>query len=124
MGNESFEVNTEGLQNQLPYLRELAARFRGIGTELEAKLGSLGQPWGDDETGQQFLESYDNPHRQILDGISQTGEVLDSTGDGIDTMAKNYRILEEENIAAARTLDTGSGGSDHPTPTHPTTEKP
>jgi hypothetical protein len=106
----------------MPYLRELASRFKGVGTSLEARLGSIGQPWGDDETGRQFLESYDNPHRQILDGISQTGEVLDSTGDGINTMAKNYRILEEENIAAARSLDTGGESGSRTEPR--TTEKP
>jgi hypothetical protein len=122
VANESFEVNPEGLHNQMPYLRELASRFKGVGTSLEARLGSIGEPWGDDETGRQFLESYDNPHRQILDGISQTGEVLDSTGDGINTMAKNYRILEEENIAAARSLDTGGESGSRTEPR--TTEKP
>ncbi|MBC3841049.1 hypothetical protein GXW82_14445 [Streptacidiphilus sp. 4-A2] len=122
MADDAFEVNTEGLHDQMPYLRELASRFTGIGTSLEATLGAIGQPWGD-ATGQQFLQSYDTPHQQILDGISQTGEVLDSTGDGIDTMAKNYQTLEDENVTAARSLDTGDGSDSGTTP-RSTTEKP
>jgi hypothetical protein len=112
MPSESFEVDTEGLAKQMPYMRELAARFKAIGTTLGERTAALGEPWGDDETGRQFLEQYDGPHRQILDGIGQVGDVLNSTADGITTMAKNYRILEEQNVEAARTLTTGGGSTE------------
>lgn len=121
MADESFSVDTDGLHAQMPYLRELAGRFQSVGTNLEAKLHALGQPWGSDETGRQFYESYAGPHQQILTGISETGEVLESTGDGIETMAKNYQIVEDQNAAAARSLHTGGQQRPEPSGVH---EKP
>ena len=119
MSDDSFSVNTDGLHEQMPYMQELAEQFHGIGSNLRAVLDDLGECWGDDATGQQFLEQYTQPKEQILEGIGDTGDVLDSTADGIKTMAVQFERLEEENIAAVKQLapsdiDTdGSGSGDH-----------
>ena len=111
MADQSFSVDTEGLSEQIPYVQEFAARIRGIGTGLQTTLASLGDCWGDDETGQQFLGQYADPRDQIIGGLHDTGDVVDSTADGVRTMATNYERLEDENIAAVRQLNTGGSTS-------------
>ncbi|MFC1408806.1 WXG100 family type VII secretion target [Streptacidiphilus sp. N1-12] len=106
MDNGHFSVDTDGLHRQLPYVRQLAEHIRSVGSNLEARLGALGEPWGDDASGKEFLDQYQNPHHELLEGISGVGQVLDSTADGIQTMALRFTQLEEENTAAARQLHT------------------
>jgi len=113
--SNSFSVNTDGLHNQIPYMQELAEQVRGIGTGLQARIEELGDCWGDDDTGQQFYNQYATPRDQILEGVSGTGDVLDSTADGIKTMATQYQQLEDENVFAVRQLQPGdNSGPDDP----------
>ncbi|MDI5963747.1 WXG100 family type VII secretion target [Streptantibioticus silvisoli] len=104
MADGTFSVNTEGLHRQLPYVENLAERFRGIGTSLQGRLGELGECWGDDTTGEQFFGQYEAPREQMFQGIGDSADVLDSTAQGIDTMARNYERLEDENVTAVRSL--------------------
>ncbi|MEC3997660.1 hypothetical protein VSR01_30880 [Actinacidiphila sp. DG2A-62] len=106
MSGESFSVDTDGLTAQMPYMQELAQRFVNIHDELESKLGSLGECWGRDRSGEAFLRQYAKPKGQILDAAQQAGEVLRSTGDGLETMAKGYQRIEAQNAESARKLGT------------------
>ncbi|MGQ4514537.1 hypothetical protein [Streptomyces sp. DW26H14] len=119
--NNSFSVDTEGLSHVIPDVENLASRIRSIGTQLQGKLDSLGECWGNDKNGEQFLSQYTKPKGQLIEGISSSGEVLDSTVEGIYTMAKQYDRLEQENMLALQKLKavdpdvdisgSGSGGS-------------
>ena len=104
MPDNSFSVNTEGLNAQLPYMQELAEQLRSVGTSLEATLAELGPCWGSDAAGQQFLGQYDNPRQEWLDGVSGASDVVDSTAQGVQTMAVQFDRLEEQNVAAVRQL--------------------
>jgi uncharacterized protein YukE len=96
-------------------MQELAEQVRGIGTGLQSRIEELGDCWGDDDTGQQFYNQYATPRDQILEGVSGTGDVLDSTADGIKTMATQYQQLEDENVFAVRQLQPGdNSGPDDP----------
>jgi uncharacterized protein YukE len=115
MSNDAFSVNTDGLHEQMPYMQELAMNIRSVGTNLQARLDELGDCWGGDATGQQFITQYGTPRDQILGGVSDVGDVLDSTSQGIDTMAVQFDRLEQENIAVVRQLtpsNADGGGSD------------
>jgi hypothetical protein len=118
MSNDSFSADTDGLHEQIPFVQELAANFRAIGTNLQAKLDALGPCWGPDAGGQEFYGQYAEPRDQILEGTSDTGDVLDSTVDGIKTMAVQLAHMEDENEASARQLmpspigDTGGASPD------------
>ncbi|AUY53478.1 WXG100 family type VII secretion target [Streptomyces sp. CB01881] len=101
---ELFSVDTEALAAATPQVQELAGLIRSVGTRLEARLGELGECWGEDYTGREFRDQYVQPKEQLTEGISGTAEVLDSTVDGIGTMAKGFRRTEEQNVEALHAL--------------------
>ncbi|WP_217553122.1 WXG100 family type VII secretion target [Streptomyces sp. GbtcB6] len=118
MSDNTFSVDTARLGQSAPQMQELAARIRSIATKLDGRLESLGACWGDDESGRQFLEQYAEPKRQLSKGITGVGNVLDSTVDGIRTMAKGYARTEEANVEALHAITpatdsvtTGGGDS-------------
>lgn len=117
MDNGTFSVDTDALHRQLPFVRELAEHVRSVGTNLDARLSGIGNVWGKQAVGVQFEDQYDNPHHEVLEGLSGAGEVLDSTADGVETMALRFNQLEEDNVAAVRQLqprdpDSGTSGGD------------
>ncbi|GGN05984.1 WXG100 family type VII secretion target [Streptomyces fuscichromogenes] len=105
----TFSVDTARLGQSAPQMVELAARIRSIATKLDGRLESLGACWGDDESGRQFLEQYAEPKRQLSEGIMGAGNVLDSTVDGISTMAKGFARTEEANVEALRAITPSTG---------------
>jgi uncharacterized protein YukE len=107
--SDQVSVNTDGLLAAAPGLNDLASRVRDVYTALSARLDELGQPWGDDQTGEAFLANYQDPKEQLLTGIDSTGSVLGSTADGVVTMAKGFAQTEAENRAAIN-LGSESGG--------------
>ncbi|WP_427924628.1 WXG100 family type VII secretion target [Streptomyces sp. cg40] len=119
MTDGTFSVDTEQLEQAAPQMQELAGRIRSIATKLEGRLESLGACWGDDESGRQFLEQYAEPKQQLSAGITGAGNVLDSTVDGIRTMAKGFAQTEEQNVETLRAVTpaadsvTTSGSSSH-----------
>ncbi|MFD8542560.1 WXG100 family type VII secretion target [Streptomyces sp. NPDC059649] len=119
MSDRRFSVNPEGLHNQIPYLQEVTERLRGIGSSLEATLSTLGACWGDDAGGREFLNQYAPSKEKIIKSTADMTEVLHSTGQGIETMAKRFQQLEDENIASVHRLVSPS--SPHPSEggTHP-----
>jgi hypothetical protein len=104
MSDNGFAVDTDGLHNQLPGVQDLAARFRDIGKSLEAHLDALGECWGDDPSGKQFSELYATPRKQILEGVGNMGQAVDSLHDGIKTMAVNFGRVEAQNSDMAHGL--------------------
>ncbi|MCS0606300.1 WXG100 family type VII secretion target [Streptomyces sp. LP11] len=121
MSDGTFSVDTARLDQAAPQMQELAARIRSVATKLDGRLEALGACWGDDESGRQFLEQYAEPKRQLSAGITGAGTVLDSTVDGIRTMAKGFRQTEEQNVETLRALTpatdsgTAQGSSPHRT---------
>ncbi len=113
-------MDTARLGQSAPQMQELAARIRSVATRLDGRLEALGACWGDDESGRQFLEQYAEPRRQLSEGITGVGNVLDSTVDGIRTMAKGFARTEEANVEALRavtpTADSTTTGGHGSTP--------
>ncbi|MEU6028859.1 WXG100 family type VII secretion target [Streptomyces tauricus] len=109
MSDGTFSVDTARLEQAAPQVLELAARIRSVATKLDGRLESLGACWGDDESGRQFLEQYAEPRRQLGEGITGAGNVLDSTVDGIRTMARGFARTEEQNMETLSTLTPATG---------------
>ncbi|MFD0280044.1 WXG100 family type VII secretion target [Kitasatospora sp. NPDC127111] len=110
MADHVFSVDTERLAAATPQVQELAGLIRSVGTRLEARLGELGECWGDDYTGREFRDQYLSPKEQLTEAVGGTAEVLDSTVDGIATMAKGFRRTEEQNVEALRILTSAVPG--------------
>jgi len=108
--SDELYVDTDGLRNAAGSLSQLTTRVVNIANQLQGTLGSLGEPWGDDDTGQQFASKYLGPADQIMQGINSIGSVLDSTVQGLGTMANGYSATEEENRSSIK-LASGSSQS-------------
>ncbi|MFJ6836863.1 WXG100 family type VII secretion target [Streptomyces sp. NPDC091209] len=103
-------MDTNGLHEQSPYMQNLAARFKGLSADLQARLDGLGECWGDDTTGRQFVSEYADPRDGLVKGIGEFGLVMDSTVDGITTMAVRFERLEDENVHSLRNLGLSGDG--------------
>ncbi|WP_405867397.1 WXG100 family type VII secretion target [Streptomyces sp. NBC_01515] len=118
MSDGTFSVDTARLDQSAPQVQELAGRIRSIASKLDGRLEALGECWGDDESGRQFLEQYAEPKRQLSAGITGAGQVLDSTVEGIRTMAKGFQQTEERNVETLRAItpaaDTVTAGESTP----------
>ena len=108
--SDEVSVNSEELEAAASGFSDLARRVRNVYGTLLASLEGLGQPWGNDAAGNAFLNNYQDPKEQILTGLSGTGSVLDSTYDGLVTMAKGFADTEAEN---RQSINLG-GGDSHP----------
>ncbi|MFI7499928.1 WXG100 family type VII secretion target [Streptomyces sp. NPDC049687] len=108
MSSSYFAVNPDGLAKTAPYLRAFSDQWAQIGARLEARLDEFGNCWGDDEMGKAFEEQYLEPRNQMMEGFKGIAEVLDSTADGMETMAKGFQATEDQNTATARGFERGA----------------
>ncbi|MFJ5521223.1 WXG100 family type VII secretion target [Streptomyces griseoluteus] len=104
MPGEDFYVDTAGLNEALTQVRHLGARLEAVQQGLMSRLEGLGECWGDDEGGRQFLEEYAKPRKQLVEGTASLAKAVESVHEGVRTMAVNLERLEERNIEAARAL--------------------
>ncbi len=108
MGNQ-ISVNTQGLENAVPGIEQLATRFADILSSLSDTLNGLGEPWGTDPSGKDFVKNYSDPNQKVVNGIGDTKKVVESTADGVRTMAEGFAATEEQNQAS---IDVGGSSSD------------
>ncbi|MBC9731321.1 WXG100 family type VII secretion target [Streptomyces sp. TRM68367] len=106
--SDYFAVDPESLARNAPHVRAYSDQFREFVGRLQSGLDSCGECWGDDPMGKAFASQYLNPRDEMLKGLNGTVDVLDSTGDGLETMAKGFAQTEDQNVANARRLG-GSG---------------
>lgn len=111
MSSNYFAVNPDGLAKTAPNMRTVSDQARQILTRLQSNLDALGDCWGDDPMGKSFEEQYLTARKQMFDGMQGIVDVVDSTADGLETMAKGFHQTEEQNTANARGFERGTGGT-------------
>lgn len=116
-----FAVDPESLAKDAPNMRAFSDQVRGIVTRLQGGLDSLGECWGTDPMGRAFANNYLSPRDEIFTGLSGMADVLDSTADGMENMAKGFADTEATNVASARNLTRGSTGTPSGTTPDPST---
>jgi uncharacterized protein YukE len=109
--SDYLAVDPDALAKNAPHVRAFSDQMRNVVTRLQGRLDSLGDCWGDDPMGKAFATNYLNPRDQMFDGLSGLVDVLDSTADGLETMAKGFTQTEDQNVATARSLTRGSSGT-------------
>jgi uncharacterized protein YukE len=107
---DEISVDTDAMMNAAPYISDLAGRVQNVYGTLTSRLAEAGPPWpdGEDDTGETFHQNYDGPKENLLTGLSGTSEALNSTYDGVVTMAKGFAATEAENQGAIH-VGSGSG---------------
>ena len=108
MSSNYLAVDPDGLAKNAPNVRAYSDQMRQVVTRLQSRLGELGDCWGDDPMGKAFEEQYVTPRDQMISGLQGIVDVLDSTADGLETMAKGFHATEEQNTASARSFERGA----------------
>ncbi|WP_030935805.1 WXG100 family type VII secretion target [Streptomyces sp. NRRL S-646] len=108
MSSDYFAVDPDGLAKNAPQVRAFSDQMRQVLSQLESRMNELGDCWGDDPMGKAFAQQYLTPRDQMIDGLKGIVDVLDSTADGLETMAKGFHQTEEQAKATARGLDRGT----------------
>jgi uncharacterized protein YukE len=111
MSDDQISVNTDGMLAAAPGLYDLANKMTSAVGELTNRLSELGSPWGNDETGQEFVSKYQSPADQVIQGANSAASVLQSTADGVVTMAKGFEGTEQENKASINVGNGSNGGN-------------
>ncbi|QKZ15960.1 WXG100 family type VII secretion target [Streptomyces chartreusis] len=115
MSSNYFAVDPDSLAKNAPNVRAYSDQMRQVVTRLETRLRELGDCWGDDPMGKTFAEQYVSPRDQMIEGLKGIVDVLDSTADGLQTMAKGFHATEDQNTKIARDFERGTTDA----PTHP-----
>lgn len=110
---DEISVDTDAMMKGAASLGNLAGQVQTIFGNLSSALAAAGRAWGDDENGQTFQSGYEETHESLLDGMSETSQALDSTQQGVVTMAQGFAETEAQNLAAVNAgsddADSGSG---------------
>ncbi|MFF4799266.1 WXG100 family type VII secretion target [Streptomyces sp. NPDC001351] len=108
MSSDYFAVDPDRLAKNAPQVRAFSDQMRQVLSQLETRMNELGDCWGDDPMGKAFAEQYVTPRDQMVEGLQGIVEVLDSTADGLETMAKGFHQTEEQAKATAHGLQRGT----------------
>ncbi|MGW6912131.1 WXG100 family type VII secretion target [Streptomyces sp. NPDC054940] len=121
MSSNYFAVDPDALAKNAPNVRAYSDQMRQLVNRLESRLNELGDCWGDDSMGKAFAEQYVTPRKDMVDGLKGLVEVLDSTADGLETMAKGFNATEDENTKTARSFERGTTDTHTPSVSVPDT---
>ncbi|NUR01124.1 MAG: WXG100 family type VII secretion target [Streptomyces sp.] len=108
MSSDYFAVDPDRLAKNAPQVRAFSDQMRQVLSQLESRMNELGDCWGDDPMGKAFAQQYLTPRDQMVEGLQGIVDVLDSTADGLETMAKGFHQTEEQAKATAHGLERGT----------------
>jgi uncharacterized protein YukE len=108
VSSDYFAVDPDRLAKNAPQVRAFSDQMRQVLSQLESRMNELGDCWGDDPMGKAFAQQYLTPRDQMIDGLKGIVDVLDSTADGLETMAKGFHQTEEQAKATALGLERGT----------------
>lgn len=111
----NFSADTDGIDKNAPYMRELGDRIDEQNQQLQAIVAVLWGCWGDDATGKQFEKVFAPAARAFHEAIRGITGLFSGTSDGIKAMSNAYADMEHGNIEAAHKLLTPSP-ADGPSP--------
>jgi hypothetical protein len=72
-----------------------------IGSYLQNALGGLGDFWGNDHVGNEFVATWNPSIQSLQDTISGIGDGMRATSDGITTSANLYQRANDINTHLA-----------------------
>lgn len=92
----TFAVDTDRLAKCSPTFAAIAASVEAARNKMLSTMDQLGKCWGEDQTGDEFADTYVEAAFNMRSGMLTLVEVLRSAGDGIATMAKGTKQSEEQ----------------------------
>lgn len=96
---DGFRVQPSDLEEAAPQFTNAASDLRQAFQSLGSSLARLGACWGNDKPGSQFGAGYEAKARDLEQALANIARGLDSIGEGVGTMAANYRGAEGANVS-------------------------
>ncbi|WP_433527000.1 hypothetical protein ACQPZ2_20395 [Nocardia pseudovaccinii] len=104
---EQFYADPAALRARAPEHERIAADVAATVQTLRNALSAEGAPWGDDDAGRAFAQSYLPEHKQTMDDLDSLVEVLRQSGGDLRQLANN---LEDIDLLGARSV--GNAGNE------------
>ena len=72
-----------------------------LAQDLHSGMATIGNCWGDDETGEAFMEVYGIQSPVLEEGVNGLYEMMHGIGDNLQAMAESYQQVEDDAQNAA-----------------------
>ncbi len=87
---ETFSADTDGLRERAPQFDVIGAEVAETVRTLRAALSSAGEPWGKDDAGRAFAETYVPEHKRAMSDLESLVEVLQQAGPDLRNLAESF----------------------------------
>ncbi|WP_433761621.1 hypothetical protein [Nocardia sp. CA-135398] len=122
---ERFYADPDALRARAPEHERIAADVAATVRALRNALNAEGTPWGNDEAGRTFAESYLPEHRQTMADLDTLVAILRQSGSDLRQLANNFEDIDllgkhrisnvhNENQNGAGPSTIGNGTAAHP----------
>lgn len=91
-----FEISPQSLLTGAQRMQRAGEDLLGAVQRLQGQVLGGGSPWGDDELGSIFAETYTTCTQSGLQALSHLAAVLDSVGTALAREADNTRSMDEK----------------------------
>lgn len=118
---EFVDIDTDTLDSAAASYVSAASRIRHVGLDFGNVLSAFAPAFGNDSAGDEVYKQFRSLSRGFLDGVQLFATAVDSTGDGITLLARQYNLVEEHHTRIATSLggtplDDPARGPDRPGP--------
>ncbi|MFE7744677.1 WXG100 family type VII secretion target [Nocardia sp. NPDC057455] len=87
---EEFSVDPDKLRDHAPRFDLIGADVAATVRKLRAALAGEGEPWGKDDAGRAFAESYVPEHQRTMTDLNSLVEALQQAGTDLRHLAENF----------------------------------
>ncbi|MBF6341525.1 WXG100 family type VII secretion target [Nocardia abscessus] len=87
---EAFSVDPDQLRAHAPQFDLIGADVAATVRKLRSALAEEGEPWGNDDAGRAFAESYVPEHKQTMADLNSLVEALQQAGTDLRHLAENF----------------------------------
>lgn len=109
---EQFWIDSEELRAVAPEFDRIGSEAAAILRRLRDIVDATGEPWGADDTGRAFAETYLPDERRALSDLDELTRVLQRSGDDLRTVTATF---EKQDLASARQImEAGPGAPPAP----------
>ncbi len=93
--SEQFRADTDRLRSTAPAFEQLGAEVEALVQQLRDIVTSDIAPWGADDTGRAFAESFEPEEKQTLSELDGLTEVIRQTGPDLRQVAANFEQQDQ-----------------------------
>ncbi|MGW4330320.1 WXG100 family type VII secretion target [Nocardia sp. NPDC004573] len=92
---DKFSVDPDKLRDHAPRFDMIGADVAATVQKLRAALAGEGEPWGKDDAGRAFAESYVPEYQRTMTDLNSLVEALQQAGTDLRHLAENFEIQDQ-----------------------------